>query len=51
MPGCGATAFLRQHEDFVFEEASLIADKTLPLFDRASLGPPHPRSEEDDIPF
>jgi len=34
VPGCGATAFLRQHEDFVFAADALIPGKALTLFDR-----------------
>ncbi len=36
VPGCGATGFLRQHEDFRWRPESLAADRALRLFDRAS---------------
>jgi hypothetical protein len=36
VPGCGATAFLRQHEDFEWRPQALASDRILSLFDRAS---------------
>ncbi len=34
VPGCGAEAFLRQHEDFVFRPDALNADRMIPLYRR-----------------
>lgn len=36
VPGCGATAFLRQFEDFEWRPDSLASDRILRLFDRAT---------------
>lgn len=36
VPGCGATKFLRQHEDFRWRPESLAEDRILRLFDRAA---------------
>lgn len=36
VPGCGKVAFLRQHEDFVWQREALAGDRALRLFDRAS---------------
>lgn len=34
--GCGATTFLRQHEDFRWRPETLAGDRTVQLFDRAT---------------
>lgn len=34
--GCGAVAFLRQHEEFRWRPESLARDRAVPLFDRAN---------------
>ena len=36
VPGCGDVAFLRQHEDFVWQADSLVGDRAVRLFDRDS---------------
>jgi len=36
VPGCGATAFLQQHQDFRFRPDTLAADRMVRLFDRAT---------------
>jgi len=36
VPGCGATAFLRQHEDFHWRPETLTADRSAVLFDRTT---------------
>lgn len=36
VPGCGATAFLRQHKDFQWRPESLAADHALRLYDHAT---------------
>jgi hypothetical protein len=36
VPGCGAAAFLRQHEGFRWRPESLAAERTVRLFDRAT---------------
>ena len=36
VPGCGATQFLRQHEDFQLRPESLAADRVVGLFNRAT---------------
>ena len=36
VPGCGEVAFLRQHEDFVWQPEALAGDRAVRLFDRAS---------------
>lgn len=36
VPGCGASLFLRQHEDFVLDPAALHPDRSVVLFDRAT---------------
>ena len=55
--GCGASRFLRQHDDFVFDPRSLDPARSIALFDRVrGLGPPpldrwRDRWQDDDIPF
>lgn len=36
VPGCGATAFLQQHEDFRWRPQNLAPDRSVVLFDRAT---------------
>lgn len=57
VPGCGASRFLRQHGDFVFDPRSLDPAQSIALFDRMrGFEPPsldrwHDRWQDDDIPF
>jgi hypothetical protein len=56
VPGCGASPFLRQHDDFVFDPRSLDPVRSIVLFDRTrACGPPSlDRWQDrwrDDIPF
>ena len=56
VPGCGASPFLRQHEDFVFDPRSLDPARSIELFDRRrAWGPPSlgrwRDRRQDDIPF
>ncbi len=49
VPGCGATPFLQQHENFTFQPHALAPDRTVVLFDRE-----HDRlvdCHDNDIPF
>jgi len=49
VPGCGATLFLRQYEDFPFNPAVLQAEMVVVLFDRSSPG--DSSDSGDEIPF
>jgi len=52
VPGCGASRFLRQHDDFVFDLRSLDPARSIVLFDRVrDFGPPSLDRWRDDIPF
>ncbi len=54
VPGCGATPFLKQHEDFVFYTRVLAPERVIRLFDRQSgllrraAELPQPRRKEGD---
>jgi hypothetical protein len=50
VPGCGATPFLRQYEEFSFDAAGLHPDKVVVLFD-SPFGPDTGDDTTDDIPF
>lgn len=49
VPGCGATPFLRQYEDFLFNPAVLQPERAVVLFDRDSSG--DSGDSGDEIPF
>ena len=50
--GCGATPFLRQHEDFVLDPRALEPRRTILLFDRSRpFGPPSLDRWGEQIPF
>lgn len=56
VPGCGASPFLRQHDDFIFDPRSLDPARSIVLFDRTrDCGPPSLDRWldcwQDDIPF
>ena len=56
VPGCGAAAFLRQHEQFAFDPRSLGEERAVVLFDRGhGIGPPVREAPvdpySDDAPF
>ena len=54
VPGCGAVAFLQQHDGFVFDPEALAPDRVIRLFDRQSgllrkaAEVPLPEREEDE---
>jgi hypothetical protein len=51
VPGCGASLFLQQHKNFVFDPAGLAPEKSIMLYDRADpAGTAIPRDVVEDIP-
>jgi hypothetical protein len=49
VPGCGATPFLQQYDNFSFDPSGLRPEKVVVLLDRGSTG--YSSAEGDDIPF
>jgi hypothetical protein len=51
VPGCGASPFLQQHEDFAFDPRALDPARSVALFDRgADCGPPALEHWRDENP-